>query len=100
MSGFLDFLHGAMGNTVTATPGADLGGITLPDGSQSGPIQATPTLTQHPGFLQGIDPTKLGQAGAGMRDDAQTQPGQDPMQQLMQMRAQRQQMLQQMLGGR
>lgn len=96
MQGLLDFLHGAMGGSGqgSAPPVATSG-----PGSAADPFKALPTLPQG-GFLQGIDPTKLQQAGAGVRDGqdpAQADPG---MQQIMQMRAQHQQLLQQLLGGR
>lgn len=99
MEGFLDFLKG-MGGAGQAVAQAAPGAASGP-GSVADPFKALPTLSRG-GFLQGIDPHKLGQAFGGMQDGQDPAPagGAPAMQQLMQMQGQRQALIQQLLGGR
>lgn len=95
MAGFLDFLHSAMGGAGQGAQPAASG-----PGSAADPFNPTPTL-QQPGLLSGIDPKQLQQAGAGMADgQSGADPSQTAIQQLLQLHAQRQQQMQQLLGGR
>lgn len=94
MAGFLDFLQSKPGGAGQGAAPAASG-----PGSATDPFKPLPTMGGQ-GLLSGIDPKQLQQAGAGMADGQDPQ-GADPgMQQIMQMRAAHQQLMQQLLGGR